>query len=231
MTTHDGDEEPVTKITEAPTAPPTDTVGGKGSSRLGSLPGWLPWVLVVVTSAVAAFSTAQWLSLQSEANTRAAVERVAGRFVTTLITWDAADGLDETLDELRSMGTGRFLDEAEELFGGGTLRAQLEALEATSEGEVRDLFVQRIEGDSALVFVVAEQTIATSVSPDVDESLRSARIELVRVDGEWRIENVDLVTPSLAQVQEGADDATSEGTGDAGAGDGSGEPADDGNES
>lgn len=175
---------------------PDDTIGDGDPDdrapgrRWPSVP--LPWLVAALAILVAGFSTVQWLGLQAEADAREEVQRAAAEFMATLTNWDATDGLEATRDELRAVGTGPFLDEVDELFG-GSLGADLEAADAVSDGEVQDVFVQRIEGDEAVAFGVVLQRLETNLAADADRTLRSARITLQRVDGVWLVSNVQLL--------------------------------------
>lgn len=173
--------------TAAPTAP--SAAAGRGSL--------LPWIVAVVAILVAAFSTFQWLTLQGQADTRAAVQRTAEEFMVALTNWDASDGLQDTRDALKAAGTGDFVGEVDELFG-GTLGADLEAAAAVSTGEVQDVFVQRIEGDEAVALGVVVQELTTNLTDEPDRTVRSARLTLQRVDGAWLVSNVQLLVDDTA---------------------------------
>ncbi len=201
--TGDTGQEPDT-LTDAgasPAEPAADEDGEDGSSgerrgRLARLPGWLPWAIALVAIGVAAFTTTQWLSLRGQDQAQAHVEQVTSDFVHALTNWDATQGIDTARKSIESFGTGQFLDEANQIFG-GDLGAQLEALKATSEGEVQDVFVQRLQGDQAVTFAVVKQVIHTQLDEGGQTTFHSARVELTRVDGVWKVANVELLSPTL----------------------------------
>lgn len=170
------------------------TMTGSGTGhRGGGLPRWLPWAVAFVAVVVAVVTTVRWQALASEASTREDVAASAGGFMLDLTTWDASDGLADTREELRGSGTGRFVDEVDQLFG-GPLGADLESADARSTGEVQDVFTQSIDGDTAVVFAVALQRLESNLAPEPDITVRSARLTLERVDGVWLIENVELLS-------------------------------------
>lgn len=167
----------------------------------------VPWIVALAAVAVAAFSTVQWRTLAAEEATRAEVEAVAGAFLLELTTWDASDGLGETRDQLAGFGTGAFRSEVDELFS-AELSAELRDVAATSEGEVQDVFLQRIDDGRAVVFGVVLQTQDTAET-DPDTMVRSARIVLERVDGTWKVAQVEMVDPGtggLGAVTSGGED-------------------------
>lgn len=154
--------------------------------------GVLPWLVAAVAVLVAMATTSAWLSLRSEAETREDVQRAAEEFVVALTTWDASDGLDDTREELRAAGTGAFLDEVDELFG-GTLGDELEQVEAVSTGEVQDVFVQRIRDGEAIALAVVLQEVRTNLSDEADVTVRSARLTMVEEDDRWLVSEVQLL--------------------------------------
>lgn len=151
----------------------------------------LPWAVAMVAVAVALFSTVQWLGLQGEADDRRDVALASTAFLADLLNWDAGDGMDDTVTALRAQGTGRFLAQAEDLFG-GPLGDELEVAAATSEGAVEDLFVQSIEGDRAEVFAIVQQSVSSTVTSGSERTIRQVILQLERVEGTWRIENLEL---------------------------------------
>ena len=167
----------------------------------------LPWVVTLLAVALALFATFQWRALASDQATRTEVEAVASAFLLELTTWDASDGLGDTRDRLASYGTGPFLDELEVLFG-AELSADLRDVAATSEGEIQDVFLQRVERDRAIVFGVVLQTQDTAQSSP-ETVPRSARVVLERVEGTWKVSQVQMVdagTTGLGDVTSGGEE-------------------------
>lgn len=191
---------PIDVTEPAATEPPeaTDAAGtteaptpGTPRRRLTSL---LPWTIAALAVAVAVVAIVQWRDLADREAAREDVAATASAFLVHLTTWDADDGLDDTRAALEAAGTDGFRAEVDDLFG-GELGEALEEVGAASEGEVRDLFVQRIEGDQALVFAVVVQR----VDADADEqvTVRSARVHLERSGDGWLVAQVDLVEDAL----------------------------------
>lgn len=170
----------------------------------------LPWLIATVAVLVAVATTSQWLTLRAEQQTRADVQRAAEEFVVALTTWDASDGLEDTREELREAGTGAFLAEVDELFG-GTLGQELEEFEAVSEGEVQDVFVQRIQGDEAIALGVVVQEVRTNLAEEPDRTVRSARLTLTRDGDRWLVSGVQLLADDVGG--EAATEVVEPGTG------------------
>lgn len=169
----------------------------------------LPWLIAAVAVLVAIATTSQWLQLRAEDQARQEVLRAAEEFVVALTTWDASDGLEDTREELRAAGTGAFLAEVDELFG-GSLGEELEEVEAVSTGDVQDVFVQRIQEGEAIALGVVVQELSTNLSDDPERTVRSARMTLTREDDRWLVSSVQLLADD---VQEAAPEGTVEGDG------------------
>lgn len=161
-----------------------------------------PWVLALFGLAAAAFSTWQWLELRAVESTRAEVQAAATDFVLTLTNWDASDGLDDTVDELRAAGSERFLEEIDRLFGSG-LRQELEQVRAVSTGEIQDVFVQSIDEREAVVFAVVIQELELGLTDESTSTVRSARVALRKSDDRWLVTRVELVNDDTLGPEDG----------------------------
>ncbi len=186
----------------------------------------LPWIvaaiamLVAVASVVVAFVIVAAERRPTE--DLAAVEQTAGQFALDLTTWDASDGMADTRERLREAGTGAFAADVDELFGGTDDLATLAELGARSEGEVRDVLVQSLEGDEATALAVVVQRVTTAVTEGEEVSLRYALLTLQREDGVWRVHEVELVVDALQEAATRLDETVLPGFGDDAA-----DPADD----
>lgn len=194
-----------TTTTEASAASPdgsADDAAAPAPARERRRPRWsvLPWLVAAVAVLVAIATTTQWLALRAQEQTREDVQRAAEEFVVELTTWDASDGLDDTREALEDAGTGTFLVELEDLFG-GEVRAEAEELEAVSTGDVQDVFVQRIREDEAIAFAVVVQEIRSKLADVPEQTVRSVRLTLVREEDRWLVSSVDVL-----RVDPGQDD-------------------------
>jgi hypothetical protein len=186
----------VAPMTDAEQAAPPSTTARSGH------PTWmvvLPWTLAILAVAVAMFSALQWRTLADQQAQVDQARATAVAFVTDLTNWDAARGLDPVLDSLREQGTGPFLDEINEVFFGGDLGRELEDLQVSANGDIREAFVQSLANDRATVFVVVDVTYA---SPQQREPMQPmtfpAEVVLDRVDGQWFVRQV--LVPNTEQI-------------------------------
>jgi hypothetical protein len=177
-------------------------------------------VLTLVAIVIAGYSTWQWQNVAAVERAREDVEVTTLQFVTTLTTWDAAEGMTATRDALREAGTERFARDVDELFGTTEDLRGLAELGARSEGEVRDVFVQSIEGDRAEAFAVVLQQATTEVVETPEVHLRYASLVLERVEGRWLVDDLELLVdtapgggssaPVAPSSDEAAEDETAE---------------------
>jgi hypothetical protein len=186
----------------------------------GSSPGGsrLPWIVAIVAILVAFATAIGAAMLVADARRPAAdleaVEQAAGQFALDLTTWDASDGMGDTRERLREAGTETFAADVDELFGGTDDLATLEELGARSDGEVRDVLVQSLEGDEAVALAVVVQRVTTEVTEGEEISLRYARLGLRREGGTWRVDQVELVIDALQQAADRSDLSELPGFGD-----------------
>jgi hypothetical protein len=206
------DPEPGQEPTRAPSS-------GRSSARLPWTVAGIALFVAIATAIGAAFLIAD---ARRPASDIAAVEQAAGQFTLALTNWDASAGMGETREELRAAGTESFAADVDDLFGGTDDLATLAELGARSTGEVRDVLVQRIDGDQAVALAVVVQRVTTEVTEGEEVSLRYAELSLVRDGGTWRVEQVDLVVDALQESAARTDTSELPGFGDAGSGD---EPA------
>ena len=117
----------------------------------------LPWALLIVMTAFAATTFLLWRSERAEEERAAAVEAVAGRFLTALTNFSATT-IDRDVAEIRSFAVGRFAEEIEATFSAERVEA-IRTNGSVSTGRIRSLFVQEVEDDTATVFGVVSETV------------------------------------------------------------------------
>jgi hypothetical protein len=198
-------EDGTDDVTEGGTVPPeTDgppaaahpAAPAGGGLRLPSALVVVAIVLLLVAVAVAAYTTWQWQQLAAAEQAREDVEVATMQFVTTLTNWDAGAGMVETREALRDAGTETFARDVDELFGTTEDLRGLADLGARSEGEIRDVFVQSLDGDRAETFAVVLQQATTDTVEVPELHLRYASLALVQVDGRWLVDDLTLLVDS-----------------------------------
>jgi Mce-associated membrane protein len=184
---------------ELSTADRTDGPGSRHRLRV-----LLPWILVVLAIAVAVASTWRWQELAALERTREDVAAASSQFVSILTTWDASAGMGGTRDDLREAGTEDFGRDIEELFGTTEDLQGLATLGARSDGEVRQVYVQSLSGDRAESLVVVVQQVSTDEVEVPEIHLRYASLGLLRVDGRWLVDDLELLLDTSPGADTGA---------------------------
>lgn len=127
-----------------------------------------------------------------------AARAAAEQFVVALTNFDG-ESIDADFDVIASYAHADFVQQLDEFFD-TEIRQALREVEAASRGELRDLFLQDLDGDQARFFAVVDQTILNNklAAPQADE-LR-VELSLRRVDGAWRVSDLRVLQAPMATV-------------------------------
>lgn len=187
--------EPETGEPEAAASSGTASGGpGGAGARIRAV---VPWLLAVLALAVAAYAVWQWQQLAVHERAREDVVAATTRFLTELTTWDASDGMGDTRDALLELGTDNLAADVEALYGASDEMAELREIGARSTSTFEGVYVQRLDADRAETFAVLVQRVTTDLSPDVEVTVRYATVGLVRIDGAWKVDQLDLLVDTL----------------------------------
>lgn len=191
-------------------APPTSSDGA--GRRIA------PWIVAVVTTAVAVVAVVQWLRLDSAAAADRAVQEVAQEVVVALTNWQA-DQLDEVRTVIERRATDRFGEEASALLD--DFAAGLQEADARSTGEILDLVADAhvvpvtVDGEVreelvgvALAVVRQETENAALQRPDVQ--CWGVRMTIEQVNGRWLADGVELYGPNTCPEAGAVDGAGEE---------------------
>jgi Mce-associated membrane protein len=129
-----------------------------------------------------------WITDRRADQGEAAMEAKGEEFLLALTNFDAAT-VDEDFDNLVDLGAGDFASEADQFFG-SDVREALKEVQASSRGEVRDLYVQSFSGDRGRVFGVVDQTIANNRFPQPQADQLRVELTLEHTDGDWHVTDV-----------------------------------------
>lgn len=177
-------------VTTDPSTEPTEDVAPR---RFGLVAVLIPWVLAVAFAAVAAVALVQWQGMRNTESARDQARTAAIEVVRLLTEWDASDGLDDTREDLKAVATGDFSDQIDDIFGADEV-SQLVDANVRSEGEIGDVFVQSLEGDTAEVFAVVTQTTTTETVEVPLTVVQRAAILLERQGDRWLVASVELTS-------------------------------------
>jgi hypothetical protein len=163
---------------------------------------WLVPMLLIVTaiSLVLAIGFGiAWSNLQSQQNTRATVKRVAHDFLIALTNFRPKN-LDSDLGNLQTYATGNFAKQANQFFG-TSIRQALEQVQASSEGQIRYLFVQSLVGNQATVYGWVDQTFTNDKLTSVQTDTLQVSLSLSDTSSGWKISEVSVLnSPSPSAI-------------------------------
>lgn len=137
-----------------------------------------------------------WVRDVRDGRAETAMADQAEEFLLALTNFDAAT-VDEDFDAIVDAGTGDFQDQADEFFG-SEVRSALREVQASSRGEVRDLYVQSFDGDSGRVFAVVDQTIANNRFPQPQSDQLRVELALDHEGGGWKVSDVIVLEAPAA---------------------------------
>jgi hypothetical protein len=180
--------------------PPQEPAATRASSR-----SWLWIALAIATTLAVVFGLLWSRSLETtpeevdEYLTSAAVdvEEVTTEVVDLLINYDS-ETLEERSESILPLATGSFREEYERLVGEGLGEALAEA-EASSEGEIVDgpdvTFASSTQAES---LVTTRQTTSSQQRPEGITFIYVMRITLVDEDGDWKADDVEILSRQTA---------------------------------
>jgi len=181
------DPEPVTE---------TEREGRKASAGRRSPPvrGRELVLLAVAVLGIAGtvFFGLRWQELDDAEADRSEVEDAASVFLEALFTWDGTT-VDADFDRILAYATGEFEEEAQSTFNDDEIRRSLRENRAGSRMEELDTFTRAIDGDEARVFAVVDQIAANARFPEGRADTVRLEIGLTRVDGEWKVFDVNVI--------------------------------------
>lgn len=114
------------------------------------------------------------------------VRLAAGRFSERFLTFEH-DELDVWKQDVLALATGGFAEEVEDVESG--LRTLIAESELDAVTQVTDLFVGEVERGAVEVVVVYDRELRGG-GPGRSESDRYLQLSMLRIDGEWLVDNV-----------------------------------------
>lgn len=120
------------------------------------------------------------------------VEAAATVFTTALFEWDG-ETIEEDFDAILDFAAGDFEAEARATFADEATRQALRENRASERMTDLEVHIESIDGDDARVFVTAEILAASVQIPDPRADTIRAEIGLTRIDGEWKVYDLNLL--------------------------------------
>ena len=146
----------------------------------------------MIAVVVAATFAALWWDYKSAEATREEVEEVAADFIQALTDF-SADTIETDVQELQRFAIGDFADEVDTFFGPEAIELIKEA-EATSEGDIQGIYVQRLGDGSASIFALVSETITNAEVSEPQTDTVRIEIEMIetKADG-WKVADVQIL--------------------------------------
>jgi hypothetical protein len=116
----------------------------------------------------------------------------ARNFLTALTNYDGKT-IDADFDRIISYGTGAFATQADQFFADKDTRNALRVRQASSRGEIKDLFVQSSVSGRVRVYGVIDVTTANNARPAPSADELRIEVGLTRVKGSWRVYDVRVL--------------------------------------
>lgn len=171
---------------------------GGGARTVGArngVPVWVTVVLSLVTLAaviVALSFAAAWSSLNSQNVQRSQVKATATTFLYDLFNLSPKN-IDTRFNAIESMATGNFAKQANQFFG-SNIRQALEQAQAQSQGQIRYVYVQSIDGNQATVYALVDQTYLNNKLPAPQPDVMDMTVGLTQVGGTWKIATATVLS-------------------------------------
>ena len=160
--------------------------------RIRALP-WrfiVPWTLFVIAAGAAITFAILWQEAETKESEQEEVIATATDFVEALTNF-SADTIDEDAEKIRSFAVGDFEDEVDTFFGPRAVEAIKEA-DATSTGEIQEIFIQSLEDDEASVFAVVSETITNASTTEPRTDTLRLEVGLIKTGSGWKVEQVEV---------------------------------------
>jgi hypothetical protein len=154
-------------------------------------PAILPWALFAVALAAAVVFGLLWQRAQSTEHRAAEVKFSATRFLGALTNFKG-DTIDADVADIQSFAVGDFANQVRTFFNQGTMDA-LRRAKAVSIGKIRSVFVESVQGVTASVFGVVDESVSNSAVASSRAEIVRIHIDMIDTGGGWKVSRVDIL--------------------------------------
>lgn len=138
-----------------------------------------------------------WATQRAHQAAATQAEAKSRSFLVDLTNFDSKT-VDADFSAITSMATGTFAGQANKFFN-SSIRQELQRALASSRGQVRDLYVQRVTGDQATVYAVVTQLYTNDKITSPQSDVLRMVVDLRRTGGTWKVADVTVLEgPSLS---------------------------------
>jgi hypothetical protein len=151
---------------------------------------YLPWFLLVLALIAAVAFGSLWQEARSTANAEDELRAQARAFIGDLMSI-SAETADADAAAIKRWAVGDFADEAEVFYGQEAIDAVVE-LDATTEGEIRELFIQSLGDGEGSVFAVVDHTVTNRSTDEPKTDTVRMSIEMIESEDGWKVNRVRI---------------------------------------
>jgi Mce-associated membrane protein len=147
--------------------------------------------VAALTASAAIVFAVLWWGLRAEASRKDQVEATTRSFLVALTNFSGPT-IERDVAEIRSYAIGQFAEEVQETFSPDRIAA-IRDNQATSEGQVRSVFVERLDKATAAVFGVVDETVTNTAQPAPRMDVLRIEVSLIETAQGWKVERVEIL--------------------------------------
>jgi hypothetical protein len=129
----------------------------------------------------------------AQQNTQDTVKRVASNFLLALTNFSPTN-VDSDFRTISTYATGDFAKQSNQFFG-SSIRQQLEQVQAQSQGQLRFVYIQSLQGGQASVYAEVDQTYANRQLTQPRSDVLQVVLSMVQRPSGWKISAVTVLQP------------------------------------
>lgn len=152
---------------------------------------YLPWFLLSLALVAAVTFAVLWQQERTRASQEDELRAQATEFINDLTSISAATA-EADAQAIKEWAVGDFADEAEVFYGEEAIDAVVDA-EASTEGDIQELFVQSLSDGEGSVFAVINFTVTNAGTDEPKTDTVRMTIEMIESEGRWRVNSVRVL--------------------------------------
>jgi Mce-associated membrane protein len=164
----------------------------------------VPWTLFVLALGAAVTFLILWQEAETNDSEREEVTAAATEFIEALTNF-SADTIDEDAERIRSFAVGDFEEEVDTFFGDRAIAAIKEA-DATSSGEIEEIFTQSLDEEEASIFAVVTETITNAATTEPRTDTLRLEVGLIKTGSGWKVQSVEVFQSPGQTLLPGSDE-------------------------
>ncbi|MGH9245910.1 MAG: hypothetical protein ACRD29_16645 [Acidimicrobiales bacterium] len=177
-------------------APPKPKVRGRSFPVAAALAGIFAVVAIVMTVVTVKLNG----DLDADRSQRADVRRLASEFSDAFLAYEYQT-VDRTQERVLSMTAEPFRSEYERTFS-PELVDQIVSLQMQVSVTIKDIYIGDIGGGEATVVIAADRTRTSTRGPEQENDVYY-RLDLLLIDGDWKVVGLSNLNLALSQTSLG----------------------------